>query len=106
MTRKTRWVKKGLELEREKRGNACMNIQCQSPEWFMVEFAHVQRTDCTAHGRERTRRGRGSAERYQDIRDNPSAYVLLCRECHCEFDKYGRELVLAVRSELASDGRE
>lgn len=106
MTRKTRWVKNGMAHEREKRGNACMNIQCQSTEWYMVEFAHVRPTECVTVGRGRDRRGRGSAERYRDIRDNPSAYVLLCRECHCEFDKYGRELVLAVRSDLASDGRE
>jgi hypothetical protein len=85
MSAPTAWIKRSMEQERLKRGNACQNTGCDSPD-ARLHFAHVKRTPCTAHGREHAKRGRGRVERLQDIRRNPDAYILLCYTCHRRFD--------------------
>lgn len=41
-----------------------------------LDFVHIMPTKLSG------RNGRGSAERYRDIKDNPQCYVLLCKKHH------------------------
>ena len=51
------------------------------------EFAHLPGKPTALVGP-----GRGRAERYHDVKNNPGSYVLLCVECHAELDgRGGRE---------------
>jgi DNA-directed RNA polymerase subunit RPC12/RpoP len=63
---------------REARGNQCR--RCGSR--VKLEFAHVKPTKVKGMGR-------GQQVRYGDIKRNPDAYELLCRDCHRAFDRKG-----------------
>lgn len=93
MNRKNRWAKEALERERQQRGGFCQNVACPFITWD-VDFAHVQETPLS-----RSPRGRGRKERLADIRKHPTAYILLCRDCHLDFDRRGIELTLTIRKE-------
>jgi hypothetical protein len=49
-----------------------------------LEFAHLPGKPTSLLGR-----GRGSRERYYDIRRHPGAYVLVCRRHHSRLDSRG-----------------
>jgi hypothetical protein len=51
---------------------------------WRLHFAHVRPTPILA-----TRRGRGRADRYHDIKRHPECYRLLCCWCHRQFDSVG-----------------
>ena len=34
-------------------------------------------------------KGRGKLRRAYDVRNNPGAYILLCKPCHMTFDRVG-----------------
>jgi hypothetical protein len=70
--------RRNVQLLRDERGNRCR--RCGSR--VKLEFAHVQATALQG-------RSRGSIHRYYDIKKNPGAYELLCRDCHRDFDKRG-----------------
>lgn len=44
-----------------------------------LEFAHINDTELRGMGR-------GRKERYYDVIKNPDSYVLLCKNCHKDFD--------------------
>lgn len=92
MTRQQRWIVNALATAREAVGGYCQNVACPFMNWDL-QFAHLRPTGVVG-------RGRGSSVRARDIRRNPSAYALLCRECHRAFDA-GEELVLTIREEMA-----
>lgn len=61
-------------------GSRCNNPLCQTPwNYKPLEFAHI--IQCYGG------RGRGSSARLKDQIDNWYNYLLLCHECHIEYDK-------------------
>lgn len=92
MTRQSLWAKRVLEEERKKRGYYCQNLECAFLNWE-IEFAHVRSTKLKG-------RSRGMKQRVKDIRQFPMAYILLCKDCHYQFDKQGIEITLTVRGEV------
>lgn len=58
-------------------GGRCERRSCRRRD--NLEFAHVEQTKVTG-------RGRGANWRVLDVIRNPSAYALLCKGCHAEFD--------------------
>ena len=66
-------LKKGkMDELRNQFGGKCKN--CGSKK--KLEFAHILPTKLCGDN------SRGSKERYFDIKNNPSSYVLLCSICH------------------------
>lgn len=69
---------------------ADLRLQYRNECWYCgsadsLEFAH-------RHGMETLRgAGRGSSERIGDIRRNPLNYLLLCKDCHQEYDSQSQE---------------
>lgn len=66
------WANIMLARLRAERGNKCFDCDTVSK---MPEFHHIRLTGLKGMGR-------GSSQRAKDIRDNPDAYVLLCKSCH------------------------
>ena len=58
------------------RCNLCDGFKCRN---INLEFAHLRKTDLSGEGR-------GSMDRLEDIRNNITAYTLLGRACHKEYD--------------------
>ena len=52
----------------------------------LLEFAHIEPTGLNG-------RGRGQSARVYDIKNNQDKYILLCGQCHSEFDWGGGEEV-------------
>lgn len=76
---------KAMKALRVERGNKC--ARCGKTYSLAklehvngLEFAHVVTTGING-------RGRGRADRYHDIKNNPDHYELLCRACHLDFDR-------------------
>jgi 5-methylcytosine-specific restriction endonuclease McrA len=69
------WIKKAMRHLKQDRGGKCQ--KCGNGG--RLEFAHIEPTDLNG-------RGRGRKERYYDVINNPTAYLLLCRNCHKLFD--------------------
>lgn len=76
---------KAMRALRDERGNKCQ--RCGKPHSHAkfdhvngLEFAHVITTGLNG-------RSRGRADRYHDIKNNPTHYELLCRPCHLAFDE-------------------
>lgn len=83
VTQQARWIK---ELRRRLllyRGGRCQGVGCSCEK--NLEFAHLKPTSVVG-------RGRGRSDRYLDIKRNPDAYILLCRDCHRRFDR-GRNIL-------------
>lgn len=59
-------------------GAKCNNPACQTTS--NLQFAHIKPTGLNGMGR-------GYTERVLDIMDNIECYMLLCIECHKEFDR-------------------
>lgn len=80
MSKPASYYRGAIERLRIARGNKCewcglsqSKAKLRYPNG--LEFAHRHTT--TVNGR-----GRGLPQRYHDIKNNPGAYELLCRECH------------------------
>lgn len=69
------WIRSLFARLRRGRGGRCR--ACSATEG--LEWAHRRPTGLAGMGR-------GSYERFMDIRDHPRRYVLLCRSCHLAFD--------------------
>lgn len=70
---------------RAQRGNHCERCGASERKAKLrhkngLEFAHVITTGLNG-------RGRGRADRVHDIKRNPAHYLLLCRDCHLEYDR-------------------
>ena len=72
--------RRSMETLRDERGNKCSRC----PSTVDLEFAHVKPT--SLYGR-----GRGQMRRINDIRKNPDAYELMCKDCHSKFDRGGKK---------------
>lgn len=70
------WIRKSRKKLIQDYGGKCS--KCKSI--FNLEFAHVSQTKLFG-------RGRGRKERYYDIINNPTKYILLCNKCHYLRDK-------------------
>ena len=69
-----------LESERQTRGKRCHICGIYQRRG---EFAHKNNTvEQTVTGK-----GRGRNKRIISIKNNPDAYILLCHDCHVEYDK-------------------
>lgn len=66
---------------REERGGVC--VLGFEGCWINtgLEFAHIKETKLSDIAR-----GRGMPQRYHDIKNNPDAYILVCRHCHSMTD--------------------
>ena len=53
------------------------------PSQFFLEFCHIRSTNCRGMGR-------GKSRRLRDIMKYPGRYILLCMDCHDDFDGRGR----------------
>ena len=69
------WIVEAFRKLREAYGGKC--AICGSME--RLEFAHVQPTKLSG-------RSRGRKERYYDVSNNPECYMLLCHDCHRDYD--------------------
>jgi hypothetical protein len=58
------------------KGNVC----CQCGLLWDLEFAHTDDTPVNGAGR-------GMDRRYRDVLKHPDCYVLMCHDCHLEFDR-------------------
>lgn len=76
------WGKAQARSARQKLLRRFGDVCARCTETRGLEFAHVRPTYLSG-------RGRGSYARYADVRDNPSAYTLLCRACHYTLDREG-----------------
>lgn len=76
VTRKYLWLKGQRIRLLAKYGSKCWS--CGTTDF--LEFAHLRPTGLMG-------KGRGSYERYLDVKLNPTSYTVLCRYCHMEFDK-------------------
>ncbi|MGH7259958.1 MAG: hypothetical protein ACREI9_04670 [Nitrospiraceae bacterium] len=92
--RKKRWYAAEMERLRERFGGECGEcgithgalryLQNGNVLVMTLEFAHVEATGLKG-------RGRGRTKRIHDIRRNPEAYRLLCRQCHMDLDFNGHD---------------
>ena len=73
----TRWAKRLRKHLKKEYGDVCNYPNCN--ETKRLEFAHICPTRLCGMGR-------GSTHRAKDVRDNPHAYTLLCKEHHREYD--------------------
>ena len=91
--------KREMDELRNQFGGKCKN--CGSKK--KLEFAHILPTKLCG------RNSRGSGERYFDIKNNPSSYVLLCSICHKrigetpEMTQYRENLWLKERETLSEE---
>lgn len=69
-----------MQRLRDQRGGKCE--KCGSRR--RLQFAHRAPTKLMG-------RGRGSRERYYDIKKHPAAYILVCRQCHISVDFRGMD---------------
>ena len=72
----SKWARPKLIELREKYGGCCQH--CGSKD--DLNFAHIKPTGLSG-------KGRGMDARCRDIMKNPRSYILLCFNCHKEFDK-------------------
>ena len=75
MDRRNHWYRKAREFLIEAFFGECWN--CGSQEG--LEFAHMEPTKLNG-------RGRGYSQRILDVINNPTKYMLVCKECHHEID--------------------
>ena len=73
------YYKGKMEALRKERGGRCI-LELDGC-WLTrgLEFAHITPTPVNG-------RGRGLPQRYHDIKNNPEAYLLVCRACHAKAD--------------------
>ena len=74
--RQNRWTKERREKLIEEYGGKCE--ECPTTE--NLEFAHKEDTELSG-------RGRGRKERVYDVIRNPDKYMLLCKDCHENYDQ-------------------
>lgn len=73
------YVRNKFKELKKKFGNICMHEGCDKTT--KLQFAHKKTTSLNG-------RGRGSYQRYLDIKNNPMAYHLLCENHHRKFDSH------------------
>lgn len=71
------WIKEAFKQLRKEFGGECSKILCSSKT--NLQFAHMKETGLSG-------RGRGRKERYYDIVNNKTSYILLCVVCHIQED--------------------
>lgn len=69
------WLKRKLNELREEFLWCC--CWCGSTDG--LEFAHIENTGLNGQGR-------GRWKRYYDVKKNKDKFMLMCKECHKEFD--------------------
>ena len=73
--RQNKWLKKKLTELREEFNWCC--AWCGSAD--DLEFAHLKHTGVKGAGR-------GLWKRYYDIKNHKDSFMLMCKECHRDFD--------------------
>jgi len=80
--RRGRYTKRFEQLRAEFGGRCSLELEgCLKTQ--RLEFAHKRPTGIKNNGH---RGGRGMPQRFHDIKNNPSAYILVCRNCHAKID--------------------
>ncbi|GEM_PF-2451486 len=79
--RQKRYIERLRTRLMAERGNKCERCGA-GPEANPLEWAHVKPT--ALYGR-----GRGSAHRLLDVKNNPDHYKLFCVPCHKDHDEIG-----------------
>lgn len=69
------YVKRRWQQLIEEFGAACMHCGLQ----WDLQFAHKEPTHCVG-------RSRGKSRRLKDVLNNRDKYLLLCIDCHADFD--------------------
>lgn len=77
VSKSTKWARRLRRKLKKEWGNVCNYPSCN--ETKKLEFAHICPTCLNGMGR-------GSTHRVKDVRDNPHAYTLLCKQHHLEYD--------------------
>jgi len=70
------WIRKALDRLRIEFGDCCQRCGSKTD----LEFAHLKPTEIKG-------RSRGRKERYYDIKNNKTSYILLCHGCHKKLDE-------------------
>lgn len=84
-----KWIAKKRAEEVARRGGCCQ--VCGNSTYEELEFAHVRETPLSGTGA-----GRGSYNRWKDIRDHPECYRLMCYLCHESFDSETDQKVIKI----------